>query len=146
LALAVQSVHCAPPFPHWAGVVPATHESPEQHPLVQLDAPHATHACSAEHVFPEVVQSSHAVPFPQAVLLVPARQTPLASQQPFGQVAPSHGLQALPKQTLSASKMQLTHAAPPVPHLSLAPPAWHFPVPSQQPAGQVLAPHGSQCF
>ena len=82
---------------------------------------------------PHAVQASP--PVPQALLLVPLRQTPLW-QQPPGQVLGSHGaVHAWPTQLVEHCEQ----ARPPVPQLPALVPARHTP-PWQQPLGQVAGP------
>jgi hypothetical protein len=81
----------------------------------------ATGKVSSSHVSPRLVQLTHvAPPDPQSVLVVPAWQLFMASQQP--EHVSKHG-----------------HAPPP----ALPKPVWQLPLPSQQPSGQVAGPHAN---
>ena len=137
-----QASQAAPPVPQIALVVPGW-QTPfaSQQPAGQLFASHkqlpppgpATHSCPAG-------QALQAAPSaPHSVFEVPARQlTPL--QQP---VAHSAGLQKATHcwPLHSLPPVQATQRLPPLPHAPVAVPGWQLPLPSQQPAAQLVASH-----
>ena len=88
---------------------------------------------------PHATQDSPSVP--HAELAVPDWQAPVASQQPFGQLAPLQATQTCSASQSSVEAVQLTQAAPPVPQIALVVPCWQLPLPSQQPSEQLFASH-----
>jgi hypothetical protein len=131
-------VQAAPPAPHAASVLPATHFDPSQQPDGQEAAVQVQtrfwQACVEAHCV-------HATPFwPQAVAVMPETQVPVESQQPFGQVVELHVGAVV--QTLALQYwpvLQMAQAAPPFPQACSLVPGAQLPFESQQPLGQVVA-------
>lgn len=108
-----------------SGHVKPLHDGGRQVPALQLSPEgHDVHALP---------------PVPHAVGLVPVSQKPNASQQPVGHEAAlqTGPLQAPAEQESSGGHGK--HALPPVPHAVVLVPDSHFPKPSQQPVGHVVA-------
>ena len=152
--LALQATQAAAPVPQFISVGIMLQVLPAQQPmqLFGLQAPRQT---PLVHM-PMLAHAAHAAPpAPQTIAVLPAWQTPIASQQPFGhetllqaQAPLTHcwpSAQAalpaqvhLPAEQPSAVTMsQAAQAPPPVPQVAKAGMV-HAPL-AQQPLGQVLA-------
>jgi hypothetical protein len=118
-----------------------------QQPFGQLSGPHVgdVHVWSTQ--VSSLLQTSQAAPpVPQLALDVPARQTPSASQQPFGQLTGVHVIAwQVPPPAATFTQVvpapQGAQAAPPVPQLASERPDWQTPFrqqPEQLPGLQVL--------
>ncbi len=135
-----QVAHAAPPVPQAADVLPASHRpDASQHPLGHDEA---LHGGGLQEPALQVSPAGHtlhmAPPVPQAPVVVPASQNPLASQQPVGHVAGPHAgpLQSPDEQESPGG--QGRQAAPPVPHADVLVPDSHLPALSQQPEQLML--------
>ncbi len=80
-------------------------------------------------------------PSPQSVIVSPGWQTSSESQHPSGQLVALHVAPWHKPATHASPAGHSWHPAPPEPQSFSDVPAWHVPVVSQQPVGQVVALH-----
>ena len=138
-----------PPAPPQSSVAVPVWQAPlaSQQPL-QLPGPQGAGVQDAPpngpppkiwHVRPAVHVMQLPPPMPQSAEVLPDWQTPLPSQQPFGQVAGPHtGVTHVPPWQRSVVE-QTVHCPPPVPQpAALSPVVQEFPL--QHPLGQLEGP------
>jgi len=131
------AAQATPPTPHVAGLCAsyAMHVFPSQQPLKhdarsQTQPPSSLHSCPGPH-------ATQATPRAPQLAVVGTVQPPSA-QHPVHE-APQEQMPAVqlcPREQVMQAPPSVPHADPP------ASPVWQAPLVSQQPWGQVVAPHG----
>ncbi len=154
---AAQAVHALPPAPQLAAVAGLTQVVPLQHPDGQVEALHtqlppwhawpAPHGALLPHLHWPALQLSAVVvehatqvwpSWPHSATVGGITQL-LPLQQPSGQVTASQPSHTWLTQLLPP--LQAAQLPPFFPHAVFIVPAWHTPLPSQQPFGQLVASH-----
>jgi hypothetical protein len=138
----------SPAVPQSASSVPGWHNiSASQQPDAQVAAPHGEQTCSWQTLLVDERQFRQSTPpFPQLPAVLPAWHLMLASQQPSGQVVPSHKRHAcMSGAHLFPPAVQSTHSAA-FPQLLSAVPGLQSPVVSQHPLGQLVESHAAHPF